>query len=147
MGHFAAGVVGAALARDGKAFAVVGDGSMLMNCEITTAVQRGAPAVWIVLNDGGYGICKDGQGALGLTTAGLDLPPVDFCALARAMGADGIRVEDEGTLEHALALALVAAGPFVVDVVVDRTQPSPLMKRFESLRKQGSGKRVAGWSD
>ena len=61
MGHAAAGVVGAAIATGGKAVAVTGDGSMMMNSEISTAVQYGARAVWVVLNDAGYGMCRDGH--------------------------------------------------------------------------------------
>jgi len=53
MGHAATGVLGAALARNGKAVAIVGDGAMLMNSEVSTAVKYQIPAVWIVLNDGG----------------------------------------------------------------------------------------------
>ncbi len=145
MGHCAAGVVGAALARRGKAVAVVGDGSMLMNPEISTAVQYGAPAVWIVLNDAGYGMCRDGHRALGLTRAGVDFPAVDFVAFARSVGADGARVKTEQEIGPALDQALAAAGPFVVDVQIDPREPSPLLRRFESLIKQGNAKNVAGW--
>jgi hypothetical protein len=38
-----------------------------------------------------------------------------------------------------------AGGPFVVDVLVDPNEASPLLKRFDSLIKQGSSKNVAGW--
>jgi len=145
MGHYAAGVVGAALGRSGKAVAVVGDGSMLMNSEISTAVQYGAQAVWIVLNDAGYGMCRNGHQALGLTPTGTSIPGVDFVGLARAMGADGLRVESEEMLDWALCQALAATGPFVVDVRVDPDEASPLFKRFESLINQGSSKNIAGW--
>ncbi|RMH22039.1 MAG: thiamine pyrophosphate-binding protein [Acidobacteria bacterium] len=144
MGHCAAGVVGAALTR-GKTVAVVGDGSMLMNSEISTAVQYHAPAVWVVLNDGGYGMCESGQEVLGLATGQLAFPEVDFVKLARAMGADGIQVRSEDMLDVALEKALVASGPYVLDVRIDASQISPLMHRFESLLKQGSSKNVAGW--
>ncbi len=80
MGHVASGVVGAALARNGKAWAVVGDGSMLMNSEISSAAQYQAKAVWIVSNDAGYGMCRDGQRTLGLSDAQIDFPRVDFAA-------------------------------------------------------------------
>ena len=43
---------GAALASGKPAVAIVGDGSMLMNNELHTAVKYGVPAIWIVLNDG-----------------------------------------------------------------------------------------------
>lgn len=136
MGHFAAGVVGAALARRGKAVALVGDGSMLMGAELQAAVAADAPAVWVVLNDGGYGICRDGHEALGFAGDGLGFQSVDFAAIARAVGAEGLRVEDESSLDVALEIALEAAGPFVVDVVVDREQKPPLAGRFRNLAKQ-----------
>lgn len=145
MGHAAAGVVGAALARNGRAVAVVGDGSMLMNSEISTAVRYGARATWVVLNDAGYGMCRDGHQALGLTSEQVDIPLVDFATLARSMGADGVVVEREDEVEGALERALAAPGPFVIDVRIDPGEASPLLKRFESLIRQGSSKNVAGW--
>jgi len=145
MGHAAAGVVGAALARDGKAVAVLGDGSMLMTSELSTAAQYQAKAVWVVLNDAGYGMCRDGHRALGLTDREIDIPRVDFVALAKAQGADGALVETEDELDAAIDRAMEADGPFVVDVRIDPTESSPLLKRFESLIKQGNSKNVAGW--
>ncbi len=145
MGHAAAGVVGAALARRGKAVAVVGDGSMLMNSELSTAAQYQVGAVWIVLNDGGYGMCRDGHSALGLTSDGVDFHQVDFAGMARAVGAQGATVDTEDQLDAALDEAMAAEGPFVVDVRIDSSEASPLLKRFESLIKQGNSKNVAGW--
>ncbi len=146
MGHAAAGVVGAAIGRKGKAIAVVGDGSMLMNSEISSAVQNRASAGWIVLNDAGYGMCRHGQQAQGLATADLDCPEVNFVDLAKAVGADGVRVSSEDGLDDALGQLIATDEPFVVDVKIDPDQTSPLLKRFESLIKQGSTKDVAGWS-
>ena len=57
MGHFSTGVVGAALATARPAVALVGDGSMLMLNEVSTAVATGAPAIWVVLNDSCYNMC------------------------------------------------------------------------------------------
>ncbi len=145
MGHTATGVVGAALSTGTKSVAVVGDGSMLMNSEISSAAQYQTPAVWIVLNDAGYGMCRDGHCALGLTDANVDIPRVDFVAFARSMGADGVQVDNEDLLDSALQDALDATGPFVVDVRIDSNEPSPLLSRFESLIKQGNSKNVAGW--
>ncbi len=145
MGHTAAGVVGAAIATRKTAVAVVGDGSMLMNSEISSAAQYGAPAVWIVLNDAGYGMCRDGHSALGLTDANVAIPRVDFVGFARAMGADGIHVKTEEEIDEALIAALAAEGPFIIDVHIDPDEASPLLQRFESLIKQGNSKNVAGW--
>ncbi|MEM7350708.1 MAG: thiamine pyrophosphate-dependent enzyme [Acidobacteriota bacterium] len=145
MGHTATGVVGAALATGEKAVAVVGDGSMLMNSEISSAAQYQAPAVWIVLNDAGYGMCRDGHCALGLTDANVEIPRVDFVGLARSMGAEGARVETEDQIDDAIQQALEAFGPFIIDVDIDTNEASPLLRRFESLIKQGNSKNVAGW--
>jgi acetolactate synthase-1/2/3 large subunit len=43
MGHATCGVIGAALASDAPAVALVGDGAMLMQSELSTAVQYGIP--------------------------------------------------------------------------------------------------------
>ncbi|MFJ9752918.1 thiamine pyrophosphate-dependent enzyme [Streptomyces chartreusis] len=134
MGHAATGVLGAAYATRSKAVALVGDGSMLMNCEISTAVQYGIPAVWIVLNDAGYGMIRQGMSGLGLTVSpDFDVPPTDFAQLARAMGADGLRVTSEDDLPTALATAMRAASPFVLDVLVDPTCKAPIGNRVANL--------------
>lgn len=102
MGHMVAGVVGAAQARNGKAVAITGDGSMLMNNEISTAVKYQIPAVWIVLNDSRYNMCHQGMALLGLKGADAAIPQTDFVMIARGMGADGISVKNESDIEAAL---------------------------------------------
>ncbi len=135
MGHAATGVVGAALARGGKAVAIVGDGSMLMFNEVNTAVKRDVPAVWIVLNDGRYNMCHQGMGALNMQgMADACFPAVDFAMFARSMGAKAVRVEREDALEEALERAMAAPGPFVIDVMIDADRPAPSLGRNEGLR-------------
>lgn len=133
MGHVVTGVVGAAVARSGKAVAIVGDGAMLMNNEISTAVKYQVPAVWIVLNDARYNMCYQGMALLGMTGADALLPETDFVAIARGMGADGIHVQKESDLEAALQCAMAANGPFVIDVAIDPTRPAPSRGRNKSL--------------
>ncbi|MEH1939394.1 MAG: ScyA-related TPP-binding enzyme [Nostoc sp.] len=138
MGHFVTGVVGAALARNGKAVAIVGDGAMLMNSEVNTAVKYQVPAVWIVLNDGRYNICEQGMAYLGFNDADATIPQADFVKIAHGMGAEGIRVERESEVQAALEKAIAANGPFVVDVIIDHTQIPPSESRNQSLISQGS---------
>ena len=134
MGHVATGVIGAAIAR-GSAVAIVGDGAMLMNSEVNTAAKRQVRAVWIVLNDGRYNMCHQGMAALGMSgVADAAFPPVDFAAQAKALGADGMRVEREDALEAALQTALLASGPYVLDVLIDADQHAPTRGRNEGLR-------------
>jgi acetolactate synthase-1/2/3 large subunit len=139
MGHAAAGVLGAALAR-GKAVALVGDGALLMLNEMSTAAQYAIPAVWVVLNDARYGMIARGLESLGFKPFETDFPEADFVAIARGMGVPGITVEHEDELEAALEAALDAEGPFVVDVMIDRSEAPVKNRRNDSLISQGASR-------
>jgi acetolactate synthase-1/2/3 large subunit len=133
-----AGVLGARLAApDTPAVAVVGDGGFLMlPGVVATAVEYGLPAVWLVWNNGGYVSIRDQQRAY--FGAGRELATsfryeasgepysADHAAMARAMGAEGLRVETPGDLGPALKTALDSGRPTVVDVLVEpeAVQPS-----------------------
>ncbi|MBW4450873.1 MAG: ScyA-related TPP-binding enzyme [Spirirestis rafaelensis WJT71-NPBG6] len=138
MGHAVTGVLGAALAHNGKAVAIVGDGAMLMNSEVSTAVQYRIPAVWIVLNDARYNMCEQGMALQGFKGLESEFPisKTDFVMLARSMGADGIRVERESDVQAALEKAMTSPVPFVVDVVIDPTRLAPIGARIEALISQ-----------
>jgi acetolactate synthase I/II/III large subunit len=129
MGFAGAAVVGAASARGAVAMAICGDASLHMTDELSTAVRYGIPAVWVVLNDAGLGIVRNGMKANGRLIHDADYPPADFAAVARAKGAQAIRVEDEGDLDAALLRALEAGGPFVVDVAIDPEAVGPMGAR------------------
>ncbi|MEK7704004.1 MAG: thiamine pyrophosphate-binding protein [Myxococcota bacterium] len=137
MGQATAGVVGAAIATQQKAVAIVGDGAMLMNNEISTAVRYNAPAVWVVLNDGQYGMIRQGMSAQGFDPVETTIPPTDFTAFARSMGAEGVRVHDEAQLAAALAAAMSHPGPFVVDVLIDEHELAPIVGRIQTLVDHG----------
>jgi acetolactate synthase-1/2/3 large subunit len=140
MGHATCGVIGATLATGTPAVALVGDGAMLMQTEISTAVQYGIPAVWIVLNDGLYGMIEQGMRAQGLRPLETKLPATDFAAHARALGAEGVRVEHEPELDAALAgiASRTRTRPIVVDVRIDPDEPAPFLRRVQSLLRQTS---------
>lgn len=138
MGHAVTGVIGAALARKGKAVAIVGDGAMLMNSEVNTAVKYNLPAVWIVLNDGRYNMCHQGMATLGLQGADATFPQVNFALLARSLGADGIQIDREVDIAMALQKALDAPEPFVVDVLIDPDIIAPSGGRNRTLQTQMS---------
>jgi acetolactate synthase-1/2/3 large subunit len=137
MGHATTSVVGAALARRGKAVALVGDGAMMMLNEIHSAVQYSADAVWIVLNDACYLMCAQGMTAMGWQPWSCALPRVDFVALARAIGADGEHVACEAEVGPALARAARVRGPWVLDVNIDPREVPPSGRRNRSLMQQG----------
>lgn len=138
MGHAGTGVLGAALANRSKAVAILGDGAMLMNSEVSTAAKYQISAVWIVLNDACYNMCDQGMALLGFEDVDTQIPKADFVAIARGMGADGIRVQRESELRSALEKAMASTAPFVVDVAIERTQPAPFGTRIQSLISQGA---------
>jgi acetolactate synthase I/II/III large subunit len=138
MGHAVTGVVGAGWGRNGKAVAIVGDGAMLMNSEVSTAVRFNIPAVWIVLNDGRYNMCAQGMDLQGFKGVDTEIPSTNFVQLAEAMGAKGMHVSHESELEAALKIALASNVPFVIDVNLDPKQPAPIGGRIRSLIQQGA---------
>jgi acetolactate synthase-1/2/3 large subunit len=137
MGHAVTGVLGAALARNSKAVGIVGDGAMLMNNEISTAVKYNIPAIWIVLNDARYNMCHQGMKILGLKGADATIPPTNFAMIARGMGAEAVTVVRESDIEAALQQAIASNLPFLIDVVIDPDRPAPSGARNKSLAAQG----------
>ncbi|WP_304167312.1 thiamine pyrophosphate-binding protein [Lonsdalea britannica] len=133
MGHYASGIVG--LAMSGKVtVGIIGDGSMLMNNEISTAVQHRAPAIWVVLNDGGYNMCRQGLNSVGYPALDCAIPQVDFALFAHALGADGIQVTRHDELETALRAAITQAVPTVIDVRIDRDVLPPVAGRNKAVK-------------
>jgi acetolactate synthase-1/2/3 large subunit len=142
MGFGVCGVLGAKLAAPGRAcVAVCGDGGFMMRPDVLcTAVEYDIPAVWVIWNNFAYGAIRDIQTGMfakrEIATSfvrekdGRLINP-DFVALARACGADGIRVERAGDLAGALEHAIKAGAPFVLDVHVDRDIRPPSVGTWE----------------
>ncbi len=110
------GAIGArmALPPESHLVALAGDGSWgYALTEIETAVRVGRPIVYVILNNGGLGWIKLIHGELTETSAYGD---VDFAAVARAMGADGVRVEEIGAFGPELAKALATGRPTLIEV-------------------------------
>jgi acetolactate synthase I/II/III large subunit len=121
MGCGIAGAIGVALARpDERIICIAGDGAFLMHgTEVSTAVAQGIPVTWVVLNDGQL------SATTGPIRGRMDPSPVaaigatDLAAMARAVGAQGIRVHRRADLRAAVKTALAASGPCVLDVAID----------------------------
>jgi len=129
MGWGATAIIGAKLARpDLPAVSVTGDGGFLMVCqEVATAVEWNLPVVWLVYNNQSLGAIRDGQKAdFGNRITGTEFNvPVDFAAMARSMGAEGIRVDHHDQVKPALQQALDCDKPCVIDLIVDANAKSP----------------------
>jgi pyruvate dehydrogenase (quinone) len=114
---------GAQLAFPGRqTIALCGDGgfTMLALGDLLTEVQRRARVVHIVLNNSALDFVKIEQQEAGFVPFGTDFVNPNFAAVAEAMGAKGIRIEEPGDVKEGLAAALAhTSGPVVVDVLVD----------------------------
>ena len=125
IGFAVAGAVGIRLAvPDRPVVAVVGDGSALYNIQaLWTAAHLRLPMVYVIANNRGYRILKQrvraGHGVERFVGMDFDDPPIDFAALASAMGLRSRRVAEPEGIGPALEEALAHAGPTLLDVVVD----------------------------
>jgi benzoylformate decarboxylase len=111
--------VGVQLAKpDRQVIAVIGDGSA--NYSITalwTAVQYNIPTIFIIMNNGTYGALRWFAGVLEVENVpGLDVPGIDFCAIAKGYGMHSIKVKDQPALQDALREALTAKAPILIEV-------------------------------
>ena len=90
-----------------------GDGCFMMNGqELATAVQYGAKAIFIVVNNGMYGTIRMHQERnYPGRVSGTELNNPDFAALARAYGANGEAVEKTEDFAPAFERALPPTGP------------------------------------
>ena len=113
--------IGAQLAYpDRQVVALVGDGSFTMlPSDLITASELELPLTLVVFNNAKLGLITVEQQAEAQPDQDTSIPGRDLAAIARSMGAEGLRVEDPAQLEVALAHALGSRRPTVVDVVVD----------------------------
>ena len=102
-----------------------GDGgfTMLMG-DFISLVQLGLPVKVIVFNNGALSFIELEQRASGFLSTGTELKNPNFAAMAEAVGIRGIRVEQPGDVETAIADALAHNGPVLVDAVVNRAELS-----------------------
>jgi acetolactate synthase-1/2/3 large subunit len=130
MGLAVPGALGAKLGRpDAPVVALVGDGEFRsVSQTLAPAVEYHIPAVWVVLNNYGFNIITLYQQRhygrsfgteFSIQATGQPYNP-DFVALAQAYGAEGRRIERPEELKSALAEAIAAQVPYVLDVPVTR---------------------------
>jgi acetolactate synthase-1/2/3 large subunit len=123
MGYGLPAAIGAKLALPERpVIAVVGDGGFAMtSAELETAKRAGAPVVVVVLVDSNLGLISLAKEKRGYTTGGTTFTRPDCVALAKAWGADGVRVQTPEELTKAVESSLRAEGPVVIEVPVDYT--------------------------
>jgi acetolactate synthase-1/2/3 large subunit len=131
IGQGIAMAVGAALAgAQAKTVALIGDGGAMVNLgELATAVEAKADIAFVLMNDRGYGVIRNIQDAqFGGRRHYADLHTPDFKLIAAALGVAHQRVSRAEDFDQALARALSAGGPQLVEV--DMVAIGPFAESF-----------------
>jgi acetolactate synthase I/II/III large subunit len=149
MGFGAPAALGAKLACPDKVVvALVGDGGFGQNpAMLATAVESNIPVVWVVMNNYAFGTIAGLQKAHYGTTIGCvfqkDGEPysADFAAVARAYGAEGVKVQSAEEFKQVLQRATTSNRPFVIDVAM-LNNPVPTAGHWNIMDIYSPGKRV-----
>ena len=150
MGFGAPAAIGAKLAcPDRVVVALVGDGGFGQNpAVLATAAEQDVPVVWIVMNNNAYG-----------TIAGLEMAHygtafgtlfrrkgepyhVDFAAIARAYGLEGVQIRSASEFRPALQEAIASGRPCVIDVAM-MNEPVPTAGHWNINDIYSPGRKVS----
>ncbi|MCB1776301.1 MAG: thiamine pyrophosphate-binding protein, partial [Candidatus Competibacteraceae bacterium] len=140
MGFGAPAALGTKVAcPDRVVVALVGDGGFGQNpALLATAVEENIPVVWVVMNNFAFGTIAGLQKAHYGTTLGTifrkDGKPyqADFAAVARAYGAEGVKIESADQFKGVLEQAVRSGKPFVIDVAM-KNNPVPTTGHWNIL--------------
>jgi acetolactate synthase-1/2/3 large subunit len=137
LGWSFSGALGAQIAApDKQVVAIIGDGGFgYQVAEIETAVRLGLPVITVILNNQTLAFEAHVQTLLyqHLVPEVDDFLDVDYGRVARAFGADGVRVTTAAEFRQAFATALERRAPTVIDAVIDREAIAPVT-RYDSVR-------------
>ena len=139
IGYGLPAAIGAKLADPSRpVVAITGDGGCNMTLgELETARRAGAGITLIVINNAASGYVKALQHAVyDGSCQSSDLTEMDYSAIAREFGCEGIRVEDPADLATAIASGVAGRSvPTVIDVVVTR-DPSKMLPGVDNRTLQ-----------
>ncbi|MCL2534550.1 MAG: pyruvate dehydrogenase [Nocardiaceae bacterium] len=132
--------IGAQVAEPGRQVVTMsGDGglSMLLG-ELITVAMFTLPIKIVLFDNSTLGMVKLEMLVDGLPDFGVDVPSVDYAALAATLGIFSRRIEDPADIESELRAAFAHDGPALVDIVTD---PNAL-----SLPPSITGEQVRGFA-
>jgi acetolactate synthase I/II/III large subunit len=135
MGFGAAAVLGVKVAQpDRAAVALIGDGGFCAAnpSVIATAMEANIPAIWIVMDNSAFGVIAGLQEAKYNSTFGCKFLragepyQIDYAAIARAHGANGVDIKQADELRPAIEEALKAELPTLIRIpMVNVPTPTP----------------------
>lgn len=121
--------IGAKLARpEARVIALVGDGGFAhVWAELEMAVREDIPFTLVVLNNSQLAMQRHGENlGFGRSTTGIEFMAVDHAAVARSVGAVGIRIDDPDDFGPALATAMASDKVTLLDVISSADASGPL---------------------
>ena len=132
MGFGSPAALGAKVALpDRVVVALVGDGGFGQNpAALATAFEEDIPVVWVIMNNHAFGTIAGLEAAHYGTTFGTVFEKdgkswsPDYAAIARAYGVEGVKIGSAAELKPALAKAIKAKKPVVLDVYM-KNEPVP----------------------
>ncbi|TMQ94730.1 pyruvate dehydrogenase [Actinomadura soli] len=113
--------IGAQYGAPGRqVISVSGDGGLgMLLGELLTVKLHRVPVKIIVFNNASLGMVKLEMMVDGLPSYETDHEPVDYAAVAEAIGIESARVERPTDVRTVMERALAAPGPYLLDVVTD----------------------------
>ncbi len=137
MGSGICSAVGLALGKpDTPVVCICGDGGMQMaGMEIIVALKERLPVLFAVFNDARYNMVYHGYRQVFGRDASFDTPWIDFAGWAKALQVPSARINHPGEITPNLVNALLAQGPAVLDIRIDRTLRVAGGGRNESLQR------------
>jgi len=146
MGFGPAAALGVKYARpDRPVVALIGDGGFGTNPSVlATAVEANLPVVWVVMDNAAFGTIAGLEHGHYQTTFGCCFERnheeyrVDYVALAKGYGVDGIYVKSADELGPALKTALAANAPMVVQAPMENAPtPTPGHWNIHDIYRRG----------
>jgi len=146
MGFGPAAVLGVKMAQPRRAaVSLIGDGGFSTNPSvIATAMEAELPVVWLVMDNAGFGTIAGLESmhygwSFGCMFERCGAPyRVDYAAMARACGANGVMIESAGQLGPALRDALGSSLPTVIQAPMENAPtPTPGHWNINDIYRKG----------
>jgi thiamine pyrophosphate-dependent acetolactate synthase large subunit-like protein len=118
LGYGLPAAIGAKLGRpEARVIGLLGDGGIMFTiAELAAAAQLRLPIPVVVVDNAGYGEIRNEMAERGDPVHAVDVDGLDFAALGRVLGCDGVAVDDEDSLTDALERGFAADRPTVLHV-------------------------------
>jgi acetolactate synthase-1/2/3 large subunit len=146
MGFGPAAALGVKTGRPERAvIALIGDGGFGSNpAVVPTAVEANLPVIWLIMDNAAFGTIAGLESmhyghSFGCVFEADGKPyRVDFAAMARACGADGVMIQSADELGPALKAAIASGRPTVIQTPMENAPtPTPGHWDINDIYRQG----------